>query len=157
MDSGVAPLLTKGSFSKFFGGSAVTSVLSKESRKLTPVHPLAMSLSIVCQILFILYKKKQLNGIQTAGLNTRRNTYALQNHLKNTIMSGFNNTYTIVSILVFTGSIGAWMFMHFAFIFASNALEPSEQDIFVPGSIVGFASLLFGLNILQFQRNQALR
>ena len=152
-----APLLTKGAFARFFGNHALTSVLSKKAPQLTPVHPFAISISLVFQILFILFKKKQMSVIHAAGLYARRSTYAYQTLLKETMLSGLHNTYTIISILVFTGSIGAWMIMHYGVILANSNLEPSQQDITLPGSIVALACLLFGMNILQFQKNPALR
>ena len=151
-----SPLLTKGSFATFFGGPGLLSQLSSKPRQLTPVHPLAMSLSCLCQILFIIFKKIHFSDYKPTWVHTRRTTYTYQNLLKNTILTGFNNTYSMIWILVFTISIGAWMTMHYVSILVNTTLDPSEQEIILPGNIVGFACLLMGLNVLQFLKNPAL-
>ena len=150
------PLLTKGSFAKFFVGPSFTSGINQSP---TPVHPFSISVSLVCQIMFILFKKKQLNVMQTPTSYNRRSTNLYQNQIRNTLLSGFNNAYTIVCILVFTLGMGVWMVMHYAFIYkhSNNIQDTSEQVINLPGSIVGLACLLCGMNILQFKKNRALR
>lgn len=148
MHRGYIPLLTKGSFAKFYGGQDLLSSLSSEPKQLLSVHPCAMGLSLLSQMLLILFKRKQLQSIETVTLQNRGHTYSYQNNLKNILLSGFNNLYTLIGILVFTGSIGVYLALHYTTIHVNS---------YIPKNILVFASLLLGMNCLPFMRNKALR
>ena len=108
-------------------------------------------------MLFIIFKKKHLSDNCPSWRQARRTTYAYQNLLRDTMLTGFNNTYTALWIMAFTGSMGAYLIVHYVTISVNNSWEPLEQEVTLPGSIIGFACLLMGMNLLQFLRNPALR
>ena len=156
MYHGNAPMLTKGAFAGFLGGPNVTSTLPLQSESFTSIHPFSMSISIISQILFILFKRHYFNKINSASL-FQGSAHDYQRLLKNTLLSGFNNAYTTLCILFFTVSIGIWMAFHYAFIFRNESLETIDNDFFLPHSIAGLLLLLMVLNLLQFVFNSALR
>ena len=90
MSIGEVPLLTRGSFAKFYGGQELVSSLPIKPEQFTTVHPFAMGLSLISQILLILFNRKQLKSIETATFQNRANTYSYQNNLKNILLSGIH-------------------------------------------------------------------
>ena len=66
MYKGEVPLLTRGSFAKFYGDQELVSSLTIKPKQFTSVHPFSMGLSLISQILLILFKRKQLKSIETA-------------------------------------------------------------------------------------------
>ena len=157
MYKGEVPRLTRGSFSKFYGGHQLVSSLSIKPKPLSSVYPIGMGVILVYQILLILLKRKQLNSLETARIQNRANTDSYQTILKNILLSGSNNMYTLLGILVFTSSIGAWLVLHYTAIQVNTDLEPANNYEYLPKNIVGFASLLLGMNCLPFRKNKALR
>ena len=149
-------MLTKGAFATFFGGQNVISNLSSESKPLISIHPFSMSISIVSQMIFIYFKKRFFKKI-IARTQTQRRSHDYQQLLKNILLSGFNNTYTAMRILVFTLSIGGYLALHYALIIKSESSDSVEDDIKVPSRVVGLSFLLLVLNALQFVSNPALR
>ena len=116
-----------------------------------------MGVILVSQILLILLKRKQLKSLEIARFQNRANTGSYQQILKNILLSGSNNMYTLLGILVFTSSIGAFLAIHYTTIQVNSAQEPGTNDEYLPNNIVGFASLLLVMNCLPFLRNKALR
>ena len=156
MYKGEVPLLTRGSFANFYGGHQLLSSLT-DKKPLTSVYPFGMGVILVSQILLILLKRKQLKSLEIARFQNRANTGSYQQILKNILLSGSNNMYTLLGILVFTSSIGAFLAIHYTTIQVNSAQEPGTNDEYLPNNIVGFASLLLVMNCLPFLRNKALR
>ena len=157
MYTGKVPLLTRGSFAKYYGGHELVSSLSIKPKPLTSVYPFGMGVILISQILLILLKRKQLKSLETARIQNRSNTDSYQTILKNILLSGSNNMYTLLGILVFTSSIGAYLALHYTAIQVNSDLDPATNYEYIPENIIGFASLLLGMNCLPFLRNKALR
>ena len=82
---------------------------------------------------------------------------ALLPTLKATILGGLSNLYTTTAILLFTTSIFAWATSHVYEIIQGERPEEGDGGNGMPGSIVLLASIIIGLNLLQFYSNPALR
>jgi hypothetical protein len=157
MYRGEVPLLTRGSFATFYGGHHLLSSLSINPKPLSSVYPLGMGVILVSQILLILLKRKQLKSLEIARFQNRTNTDSYQTILKNILLSGSNNIYTLLGILVFTSSIGAYLALHYTSIQVNSAKEPATTDDNLHKNIVVFGSLLLGMNCPPFRRNKALK
>ena len=72
MYKGEVPLLTRGSFSKFYGGYQLVSSLSIKPKPLSSVYPIGMGVILVYQILLILLKRKQLNSWKLLEFKTEQ-------------------------------------------------------------------------------------
>ena len=90
--------------------------------------------------------------MEIARFQNRANTDSYQIILKNILLSGSNNMYTLLGILVFTSSIGAFLAIHYTAIQVNSAHEPATNDDYLPKNILGYASLFLWMN-----RNKALR
>ena len=149
------PLLKDGPFARFYCGSPLASTLAGKADKMSPVHHIAISLSFIIQVLFIFFKKNQLRESQP--MFPRRGTYLYQNLMREIMLTGLNNIYTVSGILVFTGSITIYLTVHYLIISTGNNHNEDQDELSIPGSILCLGGLLFGLNLLQFVKNPALR
>ena len=80
--------------------------------------------------------------------------------LRDIVLTGFSNVYSIVSILAFTVAFSIWQ----SFKLTEGPEKDTEEEILAvkedPGpssTIIAFAILLFAFNLFQFYKNNALR
>ena len=82
--------------------------------------------------------------------------------LRDIVLTGFSNVYSIVSILAFTLAFSIWQ--SFKLTEGPEKVKDTEEEILAvkedPGpssTIIAFAILLFAFNLFQFYKNNALR
>ena len=80
--------------------------------------------------------------------------------LRDIVLTGFSNVYSIVSILAFTLAFSIWQ----SFKLTEGPEKDTEEEILAvkdgPGPssfIIAFAILLFAFNLFQFYKNNSLR
>ena len=157
---GYVPMLSKGSFALYYGGEEIIPQLSDQSGSL--VCPVFMGSSLIFQLSFLIFKK--INMLELYPNTTNSGMYF--NNVFSTLLSGYNNTYTILATLIFTTSGFLFTAVHYQRIEARRGenfnkveLEIEEEEDLekIPFSICFLAGILFCLNIAQFMRNYALR
>ena len=157
---GYVPMLSKGSFALYYGGEEIIPQLSDQSGSL--VCPAFMGSSLIFQLSFLIFKK--INMLELYPNTTNSGMYF--NNVFSTLLSGYNNTYTILATIIFTTSGFLFAVVHYSSIEARRGenFNKVESDIKegenlekIPFSIHFFAGILFCLNIAQFMRNYALR
>ena len=84
---GKSPLLTKGSFTKFLGGSALFDKVENKSPSL--VHPVGIIFSFVSQMMFLVFKWWQSRKIQ------RDNSLDNLKKLRDILLSGLRIVISI--------------------------------------------------------------
>lgn len=92
--------------------------------------------------------------------------------LRDIVLAGFSNVYSICCILLFTVTFSIWQGFKLTegpekvneLKEEISTVKGDEEEISSPGenpklpsTIIGFAILLFSFNLLQFYRNNALR
>ena len=86
--------------------------------------------------------------------------------LRDIVLAGFSNVYSICCILLFTVTFSIWQ--GFKLTEGPEKVNELKEEIStvkgdegenprLPSTIIGFAILLFSFNLLQFYRNNALR
>ena len=153
MYHGYLPLLTKGSFALFLGGSDILPQLSEKSGSF--VTPSFMLFSLVFQLSFLIFKKVKL------GQQPHSSSLSI---LSNTILSGFSNTYNLVAIVVFTLCGCLYFFIHHLYLEKNRNSSGIWTELTetvdlrnVPSSIYLFCGILLAINISLFKQNIALR
>ena len=153
MYSKKTPRFTNGPFAEFYGGGNVTDTSSvgveDPSIRIISAHHVAMMFSVVGQVTFLFFKWEKMRSTLPENLTMRRPTLFYETQLKNTLLMGFNNVYSIYGMLIFTTGIAIWMLTHYYLIWKQiNKATMSIPVLFI---------LLCGMNIMQFVKNVALR
>ena len=88
--------------------------------------------------------------------------------LRDIVLAGFSNVYSILSMLTFTLAFSVWQGFKLMEgpekgkevkeeISTLKEIENTKENPRLPWTIIAFAGLLFAFNLLQFYRNNALR
>ena len=77
--------------------------------------------------------------------------------LRSTLLSGLSNAYSILTIAVFTLCFTMWTAFHVKQAEENAEISAVENTDDLPISIIVLAMTMMSLNVLQFQKNVALR
>ena len=156
---GVVAMLTKGSFALYYGGPEVIPLLSDRAGSM--VSPVYMGISLMMQLAFFLFKKFKFRKVLHRNMSS--DNYIRE--LASTLLSGFSNMYSLVAMVTFSAAGCVFTLVHYAIIEKHRAIEAdgarNVEDTNslekIPFTIYLFSIILAWLNLVQYQRNYALR
>lgn len=155
---GVVPSLTHGSFARFYGGLPILPMLSKSPQ--SPLPSIWLASSLLFQLSVAVFKK--------ILKEQQDSSESVVKQLRDIVLAGFSNVYSVCSILLFTVTFSIWQGFKLTEgpekvkeklkeVEEDEVEEIPRENPRLPSTIIGFALLLFVFNILQFYRNNALR
>ena len=179
-------MLSKGSFSIYYGGSDIIKDLSEKMG--SPVSPTFVGCSVILQLSVFFYKKIQASRLSptfNTGLKCSKFSfyfYAFSmdttsflkkakiqkkrlilsgylQQLRNNVVSGLSNTHNIITVSLFSLSGLSFMVFHFISIFNNRKIHQVEDkdDVPPPAPIIYLALVVTFWNSLGFFQNPALR
>ena len=120
----VFPMLTKGSFAKYYGGKEILPNLSDRSGSI--ISPILMGSSVVFQLIFVMFKKYKFRKVMTR----RRNTVTYEGYLINTIFSGLTNMYSMLALAVFVAAGFSIVVVHYYAIELNRKMGDKKEEDF---------------------------
>ena len=141
------------------------------------VFHVCQATSLLFQLTVAVFKKILKKQVWEFGKHSQQNlnqdsSESVVKQLRDIVLAGFSNVYSIYSILLFTFTFSIWQGFKLTegpekvneLKEESSTLKGDEEEIStprenprLPSTIIVFAILLFAFNLLQFYRNNALR